>query len=54
MNPPAGKTEPLRVNVTPELRAALVRIANRHDVSVAHVIRAAIRAYLQQKGEPTL
>lgn len=40
------KTEGLRVNVTPTDRAKLEKIAKEWDVSVAHVIRRAIAAYL--------
>ena len=45
-----SKTESLRVNITPELRKALEAIAAQHDVSVAHVVRRAIRLYLQEKS----
>jgi hypothetical protein len=42
------KSSAIRVNVTPALHAELERIANLHDVSVAHVVRRAIRAYLME------
>lgn len=40
------KTETVSVPLTPALRAELDRIAAHHDVSLAHVIRRAIRFYL--------
>lgn len=48
---PMSKTESLRVNVTPEQRAAIKAIAERDDVSEATVVRWAIRAYLQSDAE---
>lgn len=47
------KTEAVRVNVAPGMRAELERVAAERDVSVAHVIRRAISAYLQDKGQVT-
>jgi predicted HicB family RNase H-like nuclease len=40
------KSVAVRVNVTPELHAVLEAKAEQADVSVAHVIRTAIRFYL--------
>jgi len=41
-----NKTESVRVNVTPEVRRALEEIAEQDDISVAHVIRQAIKFFL--------
>jgi hypothetical protein len=43
------KTENLKVPVTPTIRTELQAIADRHDVSLAHVVRLAIRRYLQEE-----
>jgi hypothetical protein len=41
------KAIPMRVNVTPAMHAAILVEAERHDVSAAHIIRAALRNYLK-------
>ena len=42
------KSVSLRLNITEALHAELERIATMHDVSVAHVVRRAIRLYLEE------
>ena len=42
------KSSALRVNVTPEVSAELERLAEEEDVSVAHVVRKALRLYLDE------
>jgi 2-keto-3-deoxy-6-phosphogluconate aldolase len=46
-----AKSVQVRFNTTPQLHAALVEVATRHDVPVAHIIRHALRDYL--KGQVT-
>jgi len=47
----AKKTENISAVVDRETREQLEHEAMRDDVSVAHVIRRAIRLYLQEKEE---
>jgi Ribbon-helix-helix protein, copG family len=41
-------TAEMRVNVTPETKAVLEEIADRHGVTLAQVIRNALRYYLDE------
>jgi predicted transcriptional regulator len=47
----AGKTEPMRVNVTPDIRVRLEAQAQLEDRSVAGIIRRAIQQYLDTPRE---
>lgn len=44
-----GKTERVKLALTPTLRREIQRIAERNDVSEAHVIRSAIRYYVSRE-----
>ena len=44
------KSSGIRVNVTPQMSSKLERLAREEDVSVAHVVRKAIRLYLDGIG----
>jgi predicted transcriptional regulator len=46
-----NKTEAIRVNVTPETRKALDRIAKKQDVSLATVIRHAITDKIKKENK---
>jgi hypothetical protein len=41
----------LRIAVTPAMHAAILAEAEKHDVSAAHIVRAALRGYLKDKGQ---
>lgn len=53
MNPPEKRTESIRVSVTPELRQAIKDLAERRDVSEAHIVRRALRLYLKSQEGST-
>lgn len=44
-----GKSVPLRVNITPALRDELERVSKKQDVSIAHLVRWAIKLYLKKE-----
>jgi len=43
-----NKTELLQVRVTPEQRAAVVKLAKRYDVPMCQIIRWAIAEYVEK------
>jgi predicted HicB family RNase H-like nuclease len=43
------RSKGLRVNVTPAMSAAIEREARRNDVSIATIVRAALRDYLKAR-----
>lgn len=45
----AGLTENLKVRVSPEMKAAVAKVAERQDRSAMAVVRTAIREYLERK-----
>jgi len=45
------RTEPMWVTMTATLAKAIQRLAHDHDRSVAHEIRAALRAHVEREGE---
>ena len=45
---PAGKQVPLRVDVEPAIHAVLKEHAIREDLSIAQILRRALREYLEK------
>ncbi len=47
-----AKSAAIRLNVTPAMQAALVGLAEKRDVSVAQIVREAVRDYLAATPNP--
>ena len=51
MSPPEPRTERFEIRLRPSELNALTMLAESEDVPVAHLVRTAIRAYLEAKEQ---